>query len=247
MLNNYVDFVWIYCIIFDKWVSSVSSGLRGNSYSEYMADTAMNRDEAFAFLCNLAEGIAETFGPNCETLIHDLSVPSHPILKICNNGVSGRDVGSTEDIYGGKIEDGEARPLIKSDYVNHLAITKKGKKVKTSTWVMEGENFRFGFGINYDFTAIEEVSKVLEAFTRVNSDLDEAINDDNRGNQLEAMVQACVGSMGKKVKDMTKQDRLEVIRKLKAMHAFRFQKAVPYVAEVLAVSRYSVYKYLSEA
>ncbi len=206
----------------------------------------MNRDEAFAFLCTLAEGIAETFGPNCETLIHDLGVPAHPILKICNNEVSGREVGSTEDIYGGEIEAGEERPLIKSDYVNHLAITKKGKKVKTSTWVMEGENFRFGFGINYDFSSLEDVGRVLDAFTRVNSDLGEAISDDNKGNQLEVMVKACVDSMGKKVEDMTRQDRLEVIRKLKAMHVFRFQKAVPYVAEVLAVSRYSVYKYLSQ-
>lgn len=206
----------------------------------------MNRDEAFAFLCTLAEGIAETFGPKCETLIHDLSVPEHPILKICNNGVSGRKVGSTEDIYGGEIEPDRERPRITSDYVNHLAITKKGKKVKTSTWIMEDVNFRFGFGINFDFSAMEEMSKVIDAFTQVNSDLDEAISDDNRGNQLEAVVQACVDSMSKNVKDMTRQDRIEVIRQLKAMNAFRFQKAVPYVAEVLGVSRYSVYKYLGE-
>lgn len=206
----------------------------------------MNRDEAYAFLCKLAEGIAETFGPSCETLIHDLSVPSHPILKICNNDVSGREAGSTEDIYGGNIAPGEERPLIKADYVNHLAITKKGKKVKTSTWVMEGENFRFGFGINFDFGALEDVVKALEAFTRVNSDLGEAISHDNKDNGLEAMVQACVAAGGKKVEDMTKQDRLEVIRKLRSMNAFRFQKAVPYVAEVLAVSRYSVYKYLGQ-
>ncbi|MDP3178772.1 MAG: helix-turn-helix domain-containing protein, partial [Spirochaetaceae bacterium] len=76
---------------------------------------------------------------------------------------------------------------------------------------------------------------------------DEAIIDDNQGNQLEAMVQACIDSTSKKVPDMAKQDRLEIIRQLKAMNAFRFQKAVPYVAEVLGVSRYSVYKYLGES
>ena len=206
----------------------------------------MKREEAFVFLSSLAEGIAETFGPSCETLIHDLSVPEHPILKICNNGVSGRDVGSTEDIYGGEFDADVERPHIESDYVNHLAITKKGKKVKTSTWVLEGENFRYGFGINYDFTAMEAMSKVLESFMRVNSDLDEAIIDDNRCDQLEAMVRACIESSGKKAEDMAKQDRLEVIRRLKDMNAFRFQKAVPFVANELGVSRYSVYKYLNE-
>jgi predicted transcriptional regulator YheO len=207
----------------------------------------MKKEEAFVFLSDLAEGIAETFGPNCETLIHDLSVPEHPILKICNNGVSGRTVGSIEDIYGGDPAEAHERPIIKSNYINHLAITRKGKKVKTSTWVLEGENYRFGFGINYDFTAMEAMSRILDSFIRVKSDLDEAIIVDNKENHLEAVVKACVDSMGKKVKDMTKQDRLEIIRQLKGMNAFRFQKAVPYVAEKLGVSRYSVYKYLNEA
>jgi predicted transcriptional regulator YheO len=220
--------------------------LRAAASFQRKGGLAMKKEEAYTFLSNLAEGVAETFGPSCETLIHDLSLPSHPILKICNNGVSGREVGATEDIYGGNIEPGKERPLIKSDYVNHLAITKKGKKVKTSTWVMEGENYRFGFGINYDFTAMAEFSKALESFTRVNSDLGDAIYDDNKGNQLEAMVAACVSSSGKKAAAMNKQDRLEVIKKLRDLNAFRFQKAVPYVAEVLGVSRYSVYKYLNQ-
>ncbi|HWR10439.1 MAG TPA: helix-turn-helix transcriptional regulator [Rectinemataceae bacterium] len=207
----------------------------------------MKREEIYVFLSNLAEGIAETFGPNCETLIHDLSVPEHPILKICNNGVSGRKVGSTEDIYGGEFDPAMERPFIGSDYVNHLVITKKGKKVKTSTWVLNGDNYRFGFGVNYDFTDMEVVTRTLESFTRVNSDLEEAIAEDNKGNQLELKVKACVDAMGKPVEEMTKQDRLEVIRRLRGMNAFRFQKAVPYVAEKLGVSRYSVYKYLNEA
>lgn len=207
----------------------------------------MKREEIYVFLCNLAEGVAETFGPNCETLIHDLGVPEHPILKICNNGVSGREVGSTEDIYGGEFDPAMERPFIGSDYVNHLVITKKGKKVKTSTWVLEGDSYRFGFGINYDFTAMETMTRTLESFIRVKSDLEEAIVEDNKGNQLELKVKACIDAMGKPVVEMTKQDRLEVIRRLQGMNVFRFQKAVPYVAEKLGVSRYSVYKYLNEA
>ncbi len=207
----------------------------------------MKREEIYVFLCNLAEGIAETFGPNCETLIHDLSVPDHPILKICNNGVSGREVGSTEDIYGGEFDPAMERPFIGSDYVNHLVITKKGKKVKTSTWVLKGDSYRFGFGVNYDFTDMEAMTRTLESFIRVNSDLVEAITEDNKSNQLELQVKACIDTMGKRVDEMTKQDRLEIIRRLQGMNIFRFQKAVPYVAEKLEVSRYTVYKYLNEA
>ena len=60
----------------------------------------MNRDEAFEFLDRTAKGIAETFGSSCETLVHDMSISTHPILSIYNGHVSGRTVGSTMDILG---------------------------------------------------------------------------------------------------------------------------------------------------
>ena len=60
----------------------------------------MTREEAFEFLDRAARGIAEMFGSSCETLVHDMGVPSHPILSIYNGHVSGRAVGSTLDILG---------------------------------------------------------------------------------------------------------------------------------------------------
>ena len=38
----------------------------------------MTREEAFEFLDRTARGIAETFGSSCETLVHDMGLPSHP-------------------------------------------------------------------------------------------------------------------------------------------------------------------------
>ena len=50
----------------------------------------MTRNEAFSMLDRMAKGIAEMFGSNCETVIHDLSDPLHPVLAIYNGHVSGR-------------------------------------------------------------------------------------------------------------------------------------------------------------
>ena len=52
----------------------------------------MDREEAFEFLDRTARGIAEMFGSTCETLVHDMGDPSHPILSIYNGHVSGRTV-----------------------------------------------------------------------------------------------------------------------------------------------------------
>ena len=60
----------------------------------------MTRKEAFNMLDQMARGIAEMFGSNCETIIHDLEDPHHPILAIYNGHVSGRTVGSTQDLTG---------------------------------------------------------------------------------------------------------------------------------------------------
>ena len=60
----------------------------------------MTREEAFDMLDRMAKGIAEMFGSNCETVINDLTDPLHPILAIYNGHVSGRSVGSTQDVTG---------------------------------------------------------------------------------------------------------------------------------------------------
>ena len=88
----------------------------------------MNRDEAFEFLDRTAKGIAETFGSSCETLVHDMSISTHPILSIYNGHVSGRTVGSTMDILGNDTqlnEDG-----LKTDFVNLYATTPTGQQSK---------------------------------------------------------------------------------------------------------------------
>ena len=49
----------------------------------------MTREEAFEFLDRTARGIAETFGSSCETLVHDMGLPSHPILSITATSPAG--------------------------------------------------------------------------------------------------------------------------------------------------------------
>ena len=86
----------------------------------------MTRDEAFEFLDRTARGIAEMFGSSCETLVHDMGVPTHPILSIYNGHVSGREVGSTMDIMGIGLELDEQAAT--TDQVNLAAVTPDGRQ-----------------------------------------------------------------------------------------------------------------------
>lgn len=62
--------------------------------------------------------------PPCETLVHDMGDPSHPILSIYNGHVSGRTVGSTLDILGTAKELDE--DALVTDFVNLYATTPSG-------------------------------------------------------------------------------------------------------------------------
>ena len=92
----------------------------------------MTREEAFEFLDRTARGIAEMFGSSCETLVHDMGVPNHPILSIYNGHVSGREVGSTMDIMGIGLELDEQAAT--TDQVNLAATTPDGRQTKSSTF-----------------------------------------------------------------------------------------------------------------
>ena len=203
----------------------------------------MNRDEAFEFLDRTAKGIAETFGSSCETLVHDMSIATHPMLSIYNGHVSGRTVGSTMDILGNDTqlnEDG-----LKTDFVNLYATTPTGQQIKSSTFHMIGEDYNLALGINFDYSSLIYANRILVDLMSADADLKSAMwhSGDNR---LGEIFDECLTAVGKPISALNKADRLKIIALLNQRDAFSFRKSVPFISQRLGVSRYTIYKYLSE-
>ena len=117
--------------------------------------------------------------PPCETLVHDMGLPSHPILSIYNGHVSGREVGSTVDILGNSRElDDDA---LKTDFVNLYATTPSGKQIKSSTFHLIGEDYNLALGINFDFTALTFANRILLDLMSADADLQSAMWRGGRG------------------------------------------------------------------
>ena len=204
----------------------------------------MNREEMLTFLKNEARGIATMFGPNCETLVHDMTRPGHPILAIYNGTVTGREVGSTADIFG-DIGDYDQTVYAKKDYTNQMVLSRDGRTLKSSTFNVVGEDYHFAFGINMDITSMVRASQVLSELTATSGDLQQTMMQDARS-QLEELLRECISAVGKTPENMKKTDRMRIIRMLYKRRAFTYQKSVAIVAERLNVSRYTVYKYMHE-
>lgn len=200
----------------------------------------MTRDEAFSFLDRLARGIAEMFGVSCETVIHDFSVPSHPVLAIYNGHISDRALGSTMDLTGL-----EQKIDFEGDVVNLLATTPRGQQVKSTTFSLRGDDYHLALGINYDFTPLAYANRALLDLMRTDVDFRSAVYQ-NRDTRISELFEQCADRIGKPVREMNKADRLRIVEMLAQQDAFSYRRAVPYVAAQLGVSRYTIYKYLDE-
>lgn len=204
----------------------------------------MTKDEAFEFLDRTARGIAEMFGSSCETLVHDMSIPSHPILSIYNGHISGRGVGSTKDIMGGdRILDEDA---LVNDQVNMFATTPDGKQIKSSTFHLIGEDYNLALGINFDYSSLVYANRILVDLMSAEADLQSALWQGGDSKRLSEIFEECLATVGKPVNALNKHDRFKIVTLLAQQNAFSFKKAVPFVAQRLQVSRYTVYKYLGE-
>lgn len=203
----------------------------------------MTEKEAFEFLDRTAKGIAEMFGSSCETLVQNMADPSHPILSIYNGQVSGREVGSTQDILG------SSRPIDENammrDFVNLYATTPSGSQIKSSTFHLIGEGYNLALGIDFDYSSLVYANRILVDLMSADADLQSALW---RGgdNGLEQIFDECLAAIGKPITALGKNDRVKIVALLEQKGAFSFRKSVPYVAKRLQVSRYTVYKYLDQ-
>lgn len=204
------------------------------------------QERVLDFLKRTAEGMAQTFGSSCETLIHDMAKPGHPIVAIYNAHVSGRQVGSTADIFGGDLgAESSGCEYIQEDAVNTLVVSRTGRYIKSTTIHYQGAGYHYALGINFDYTALIPSVNVLRELTQTTSGLDEHLAS-QRKLQLDEVFDECVRSIGKPIDNMRKQDKLQLIALLMSRKVFELQKAVTYVAERLGISRYTVYKYIHE-
>ena len=209
----------------------------------------MTREEAYDFLYKMAEGISQMFGRNCETVIQEVKGDEVWSIAIFNGHVSGRTANTTQGVFGKPIdiEEFNVDEMLTKNNVNQLVIHPSGKMIKSSTFFLTGEDYKFALGINYDMTLMDQMKNMLDNFTSHAGDLFETLSGEKSGDvHLENIFEACLEVINKPVGQMKKQDRKMMVQLLKERNFFNLQKSVPYVAERLDVSKYTIYKYINE-
>ena len=207
----------------------------------------VNKDEAYEFLYTLAEAISIMFGRNCETVIHEMNGQHIKNLCFFNGHVTGRKAGSTLSIYGNDTEyDSRSAGAqnLELDYINQQ-VAVSGKQLKSTTIHMRGDHYHYALGINYDVTVMAQMRGVLENLTDIGGDLMERLNSGSQPT-IDELFDSCLEQGKRPVGSMKKAERLSLVRLLKEKGVFRMQRSVPYVAERLKVTKFTVYNYLNE-
>lgn len=196
----------------------------------------------------IIEGIAKTFGKNCEVVLHDYYGSKSSIIAIENGHVTGRSIGSpiTEEALKA-IQKGN----IDENIINYTGKTTDGRVLKSSTMFIKDENTNI-IGllcINFDMStlivaqnAINEIIQTEEKEELKSKDvITNSVND-----VLSNIVSSTLDQLGKPVAYMNKEEKVNVVKKLDEQGAFLIKGAIDYVAKVLCVSRYTIYNYLDE-
>ena len=200
----------------------------------------------------LVDALAETFGKNCEVVLHDFSKPDQSIIKIANGHLTGRDIGgpATDLIlsYLGK-KDKKVDALI-----GYRTKTKKVDELKSTTiFIKNGANKIIGaLCINVDITPYISARNILEELCTApdfpSKELSE--NPEKFESTVDQLIKELldqnIRKTGKPVAHMRKEDKLGIIRDLKEKGVFLIKGSARKLSKELNVSLPTIYKYLEE-
>ena len=84
----------------------------------------------------LARMLAQTFGQDCEVVLHDLDCPEHSVVHVENPSVTGRKVGQSFDQLVRRVI---LSNELKEDFVaNYYFTAPNGKRIRSSTLLIRG-------------------------------------------------------------------------------------------------------------
>ena len=207
--------------------------------------TALSRDDAFAFLDDVARGLAQTFGPSCETLVQEIEGGTCcRVLSIYNGQVSGRTVGSTLSIYGDDTtqDTEDLIALLTGDAaVCTEATTLGGQRVKSSSWMLRGADYALLLGVNLNITALAYVAETLTGLASVGSDLRASLVSAGTAVSPESLIDECLERIGQPAEALSKPYRQELVRLLAERGFFDYHRATAILAGRIGVSRNTIY------
>ena len=188
----------------------------------------------------VAEGLAQTFAPFTEVVVHDLLDPEHAVLAIHNN-LSGREVGQPATELGlARIMDPAYAQII-ANYPNQLS---DGRQVKsTSIGIKDSKgNYIAALCMNVDLTLFRGFQNMLSKFTAVEGSTPARESlDPASADLIRARIDEFAARVASTPRSLKPDERRSLLKELKAAGLLEVRRAMDTIAVHLGVSRATVY------
>ncbi|CAM3901330.1 transcriptional regulator [Paracidovorax anthurii] len=190
----------------------------------------------------IAAGLARTFGPFCEVVVHDLLDPRHAILAIHNN-LSGRAAGDPATELGlARIQDPEVDQVI-ANYPNRFA---DGRQAKSTSIGIKDSTGRYiaALCLNVDLSLFQGFQAMLGQFAALQGQAPATENLDPAGaDAIRARIDQFAARLATTPRLLKAEDRRALLKDLRSAGLLDVRRAMEVIAAHLGVSRASVYSY----
>lgn len=206
-----------------------------------MTKTSPSKEESALIeqVRHIADGLAQTFAPFCEVVVHDLRDPGHAVLAI-HNKLSGRAAGDPATELGlARIAD-SAYPQVIANYPNQFP---DGRPVKsTSIGIKDAHgNYVAALCLNVDLTLFRSMQGILEQFNALGeAPLGESLDPAN-ADAIRRRIDAYAARLASTPQLLKAHERRALMRELKEGGYLEVRRAMEVAASHLGISRATAY------
>ena len=206
------------------------------------------KDLILQTLKQLADAIVSIFGRHCEVVIHDLTHLtdlSHSLIHVAGD-VTHRKPGApiTNVVVKSLHEEGNE---VKDQY-NYRTTTRDGRILKSSNIYIRNSRGKVigALCINFDITEFLNTVSLMQSFVRT-EDSDTSLKREtfasSANETIDSLIDQAVAEMGKQPSAMSTPERIKFIELLEHSGTFHIKGAVEYVARLMGVTKFTVYRY----
>jgi predicted transcriptional regulator YheO len=200
---------------------------------------------SFDVATQLAAALHQLLGPMCEAVLHDFADLEHSIVHIEGNVTHRAIGGAATDLILEKVAQGDTR----QDLHGYATSLPGGRLMKSSTiFLRDADGCAIGaLCVNLDLTDFVAIRNSLNAFVHTkDSERTAETLSDNIFDTVQSAVDETLHEGGRSLPSMSREDKVALMSRLEARGLFQVKKAVPIVADMLGLSRATVYNYLRQ-
>ena len=204
--------------------------------------------------------LSAALGDNCEIALHDLTSKDQEIVAISNNPISGREVGAK--LSNLSLHYLEEKQYLNHDYVmNYKTVGNDGKLMRAATYFIKEEGREMPVGmlcINVNISDLEYLTSTIKKILGIKEEKDIEFKMDNPveilSSPLDEMIDMYIKESLEKMgfpsyflaERLNVDEKIKVVKYLQEKGTFKVKGAIVLVAEKLAVSEPTVYRYLKK-